>query len=138
MDIKKIWSYTKVQYLDDRMYELAEYMPNSILEDAEYITEKEFKHLYKLYSNSNQEILLFLKIIFECGTCDSLFEITFWTIKTLILSSASDLLDKNIDKVKNQGQYIVEQELKLFELVGGNYRKVGEAYISEILKENSL
>lgn len=69
---------------------------------------------------------------------DSLFEITFWTIKTLILSSASDLLDKNIDKVKNQGQYIVEQELKLFELVGGNYRKVGEAYISEILKENSL
>lgn len=37
---KKIWSYTKVQYLDDRMYELAEYMPNSILEDAEYITEK--------------------------------------------------------------------------------------------------
>lgn len=81
---------------------------------------------------------MFLKIIFECGTCDSLFEITFWTIKTLILSSASDLLDKNIDKVKNQGQYIVEQELKLFELVGGNYRKVGEAYISEILKENSL
>ena len=72
--LEKLWSYTKIQYIDDWMYELAEYMPNSILEDtmedAEYITEEEFKYLHRLYSNSNQEIHLFLKIIFECGTCE--------------------------------------------------------------------
>lgn len=55
--VRKLWSYTKIQYIDDWMYELAEYMPNSILEDtmedAEYITEEEFKYLHRLYSNSN-------------------------------------------------------------------------------------
>ena len=32
--LEKLWSYTKIQYIDDWMYELAEYMPNSILEDT--------------------------------------------------------------------------------------------------------
>ena len=78
--LEKLWSYTKIQYIDDWMYELAEYMPNSILEDtmedAEYITE-EFKYLHRLYSNSNQEIHLFLKIIFECGTCTPLKQLRY-------------------------------------------------------------
>lgn len=72
--LEKLWTYTSIQYLDEWMYELAEYMPNSILEDtidgAEYITESEFKHLYKLYNESNQEICSFLEIIYECGTCE--------------------------------------------------------------------
>lgn len=66
---------------------------------------------------------------------DNLFEITFWTIETLAFSSALDSLDKN---VKNQRKYIFEQELKLYELVGENYRKVGEAHINEILRYNPL
>lgn len=109
--LEKLWSYTKVQYLDDWLYELAEYMPNSILEDtiedAEYITEKEFKYLYKLYSNSNQEILLFLKIIFECGTCElysKLYDYSSNTLKKIEL--AIDIMKKNnIDLV----------DIKLFE-----------------------
>ena len=46
--------------------ELAEYRPTGILEDtmedAEYITEEgRIQNLHRLYSNSNQEIHLFLK-----------------------------------------------------------------------------
>ena len=51
--LEKLWAYTKMEYLDDWMYEIAEYLPNSILEDtmedAEYITEIEFHTLHKLY-----------------------------------------------------------------------------------------
>ena len=98
--LKKIWSYTKTQYLDDWMYELAEYMPNSILEDtmddAEYITEEEFKYLYKLYINSNPEILLFLNIIFECGTCDLYAKLCDYSINTLKkIEQAVDIMKKN-------------------------------------------
>lgn len=70
--LEKLWAYTQVEYLDDWMYEIAEYLPSSIMEDtiedAEYITENEFNTLYKLYSKTNQEIQSFLEIIYECGT----------------------------------------------------------------------
>lgn len=65
---------------------------------------------------------------------DNLFEISFWTIRALISDIESDLLEKNIGKVKNQRQYIFEQRLRLLELVGEDYRKVGEAHINEILR----
>ena len=87
------------------MYEIAEYMLNSILEDtmedAEYITEKEFKYLYKLYSNSNQEILLFLKIIYEFGTCEAYSRLCDYSPNTIkILDTAIDILKShNIDLV---------------------------------------
>lgn len=72
--LEKLWKYTSIELLDDWMYKIAEYMPNSILEDtmddAEYITEDEFKHLNKVYGKTIQEVLLFLQIIFECGTCE--------------------------------------------------------------------
>ncbi len=74
MVLDKLWAYTSVDYIDDWMYELAEYMPNCILEDTmddvEYITEKEYDYLYGLYRKTAQDVLLFLKIIFECGTCE--------------------------------------------------------------------
>ena len=70
--LEKLWAYTKMEYLDDWMYEIAEYLPNSILEDtmedAEYITEIEIHTLYKLYNKTSQEIQSFLSIIYECGT----------------------------------------------------------------------
>ncbi len=34
MVLDKLWAYTSVDYIDDWMYELAEYMPNCILEDT--------------------------------------------------------------------------------------------------------
>lgn len=74
MVLEILWAYTSTECLEDWMYEVAEYMPNSILEDtmgdAEYITENDFKHLYELYNKVPQNIHLFLQIIFECGTCE--------------------------------------------------------------------
>lgn len=63
--LEKLWKYTNIKYLDDWMYEIAEYMPESILndtmEDAEYITKDEFEYLYKIYNKCNQEIKCFIK-----------------------------------------------------------------------------
>lgn len=63
-----------MECLEDWMYELAEYLPNSVLhdamDDAEYITENEFRYLYKLYSNTIQDVHSFLGIIFLCGTLE--------------------------------------------------------------------
>ena len=82
--LEKLWSYTKIQYIDDWMYEL-----------AEYITE-EFKYLHRLYSNSNQEIHLFLKIIFECGTCELYSKLCDYSINTLKkIEQAVDIMKKN-------------------------------------------
>lgn len=98
--LEKLWTYTNIQYLDDWMYELAEYMPNSILEDtmddAEYITEKEFEYLYKLYSKSEQEIHEFLNIIYECGTCELYSKLYDYSPDTLKwLEQAINILNKN-------------------------------------------
>lgn len=97
--LEKLWSYTKIQYIDDWMYELAEYMPNSILEDdmedAEYITKEESEKLYTLYSNSNTEVLWFLKIIYECGTCEIYSRLCDYSINTLQkVEQAMELLRK--------------------------------------------
>ena len=98
--LQKLWTYTNVQYLDDWLYELAEYMPNSIfedtMEDAEYITEDEFNYLYNLYSKTSQDILLFLEIIFKCGSCElytKLYDDSPSTLKKI--KEGLDILDKN-------------------------------------------
>ncbi len=69
---------------------------------------------------------------------DNLFEITFWTINSIVSSIAFDLMKKNIKKGENQRKYIFEQRLILLEKIGVNYKKAGEIEIDEILKENPL
>lgn len=99
--LEKLWSYTKIQYLDDWMYELAEYMPNSILEDtsledAEYITENRFNGLHKLYNNANKEILHFIMLIYECGTCELYSKLCGRSAGTLEkVAKAIDILERH-------------------------------------------
>ena len=56
------------------MYEIAEYMPESVMEDntddIEYITESELKRLKDLYKNNPAEVNKMLRIIYEAGTID--------------------------------------------------------------------
>lgn len=72
--LDKLWKYTSTEYVDDWMYEIAEYLPNSImedgLEDAEYITEDEFAVCKELYANIDDDIKEMLRIIYELGTCE--------------------------------------------------------------------
>lgn len=98
--LEKLWTYTSVDFFDDWMYELAEYMPNSILEDtmddAEYITEEEFEYLGRIYGKSSKEILMFLTLIYECGTCDIYSRLCEYSPNTLKkLSQAIEILDVN-------------------------------------------
>lgn len=69
---------------------------------------------------------------------DNLFEITFWTVNSLVSSVALELLRKNIFEVENQRKYIFEQKLKLFEKIGSNYKKAAEIQIDESIKQNPL
>lgn len=76
--IEKIWGYTSVVYLDDWFYEIAEFMPDSILddkdcypEDCEYLSEEQFYRLVRTYSeDSNPVINRIIRLIFEMGTSD--------------------------------------------------------------------
>ena len=72
--LERLWQYTCIEYLDDWMYEIAEYMPESVMEDnteeIEFITQNELKKLKILYANNPREINKMLRIIYELGTID--------------------------------------------------------------------
>lgn len=98
--LEKLWAYTSVEYLDDWMYEFAEWLPESILEDTlddfEFITNEEYEHLYKLYNKSCLEIRLFIKIIFEIGSIDLYSKLTDNSPNTLKkLQEAIDIYEAN-------------------------------------------
>lgn len=98
--LEKLWAYTSVEYLDDWMYEFAEWLPDSILEDGlddfEFITREEYEHLYKLYNRSCLEIRLFIKIIFELGSIDLYSKLTDNSPNTLKkLEEAIDIFKAN-------------------------------------------
>jgi len=98
--IEKLWSYTSIEFLDDWLYELAEYMPNTILEDnfedAEYITIDEFVRYKKIYKKTNHDVLIFLEIIFKCGTYDLYSKLYNYSPDTLYkMKEAINILNKN-------------------------------------------
>lgn len=124
-----------------------------ILKEIEPIKEmvkSEQIHFYKNSSGSDEGIYIFSDlqgyhfVYSERGeetkhkVTDSLFEITFWVINHLVSSVALEMLKENVNKVKDQRQYIFEKKLELLEIVGTNYKKAGEIQISEILKDNPL
>ena len=79
---------------------IAEYMPNSILEDsfddAEYITREEFENLKNVYCKSNKDIHVFLQIIYECGTCELYTKLCDYSPVTLKkIEDAVNILVKN-------------------------------------------
>ena len=98
--LEKLWKYTSVEYIDDWMYEVAEYLPNSILEDnyedVEYITEEEFNFCKRLYFNIADDIKEMLQIVFELGTCELYGKIINNSVNTLEkLNEGVLLLKKN-------------------------------------------
>ena len=124
-----------------------------ILKEIEPIKEmvkSEQIHFYKNSSGSDEGIYIFSDlqgyhfVYSERGeetkhkVTDSLFEITFWVINHLVSSVALEMLKENVNKVKDQRQYIFEKKLELLEIVVTNYKKAGEIQISEILKDNPL
>lgn len=98
--LEKLWVYTSVEYLDDWMYEFAEWLPDNILEDGlddfEFVTKEEYEHLYTLYNRSCLEIRLFIKIIFELGSIDLYSKLTDNSPNTLKkLEEAIDIFKAN-------------------------------------------
>ena len=117
--LEKLWEFTSVEYIDDWMYEIAEYLPNSIMEDgidgAEYITEEEFVFYKQLYSNVADDIKEMLQIIFELGTCEIYGKINNNSINTLEKLKEGLLLLK-----KNNIKLIDIEPFKKYEFSNGN------------------
>lgn len=62
--LEKLWSFSKMNYIDEYCYKVIECIPycvlddNATIDDLEYITESEFLYLYKLYKScSNIDII---------------------------------------------------------------------------------
>ena len=76
--LEKLWEYTSIEYLDDWYYEIAELLPDSLLEvntyrseEFEYVTKDQFLFLSNLYrAESNQTINQIFRLVFEMGTID--------------------------------------------------------------------
>lgn len=85
--LKKLWTYTDVEYFDEWIYEVAEYLPDCILEDSqdayEFITAEEYEYLYKLYSKSCPEVCAFMDLIYEIGTINAYTILMDNDIKTI-------------------------------------------------------
>lgn len=73
--INVLCEYTSNELLDDWLYKMAEYMPDSVLEDsidgAEYITEEEQMVCKELYRNAEPCVHEMVNLIFEAGTYDT-------------------------------------------------------------------
>lgn len=103
---KKIISI--IRYFDDWMYEVAEFLPENILEDKpedfEYITKNEYMSLKELYSKNLTEINQMMKIIFNLGTIESYTRLLNNSPDTLlIIQEAIDILSvKGIEPVNTE------------------------------------
>ena len=108
--LEKLWQYTHIEYLDDWMYEIAEYMPESIMEDntddMEYITENELKKLKVLYANNPEEVNIMLHIIYELGTIDLYSRLHDGSPNTLVkLQEGIDIAIKIGAKLPNRSEF---------------------------------
>lgn len=98
--IKKLWDYTSIEYIDDWYYEMAEYIPDSLLEtdyydkdDFEYLAETDFRTLKLCYKESNIVLSKIFRLIFEIGTLEiygKLENYSVVTLKKLSLNFISD------------------------------------------------
>ncbi|MBT9783042.1 hypothetical protein [Coprococcus comes] len=88
--IKKLWDYTSIEYIDDWYYEMAEYIPDSLLEtdyydkdDFEYLAETDFRTLKLCYKESNIVLSKIFRLIFEIGTLEIYGKLENYSVVTL-------------------------------------------------------
>ena len=108
--LEKLWQYTNIEYLDDWMYEIAEYMPVSVMEDnmndIEYISKNELKKLKILYANSPREVNEMLIILYELGTIDLYSKLQDGSPNTLIkLREGIDIAMKMGVKLPDESEF---------------------------------
>ena len=85
--LEKLWEFTNIEYVDDWMYEIAEILPNSVMNDEpdelEFLTEEEFYRLKKIYVNNSEYINKMMEIVFELGTVEIYSRIVDYSPSTL-------------------------------------------------------
>lgn len=103
----KLWQFTEVEYVDDWMYEIAELLPECILEDQpeafEYLSKEEYNKLKHIYSNINDEINRMMIIIFELGTVE-------------IYSKVLDYSPDTLEKLQEAFEIMKDNKIELIEI----------------------
>ena len=119
--LEKLWKYTSMEYLDDWYYEMAEYLPDSLLEDTkynseefEYITEEQFYILLDLYrTESNKMISQIFRLVFEMGTIDIYSELENFAPNSLnCLEKIENIMNQNnieLPPIINQSNYSFQE-----------------------------
>ncbi len=84
-----LWNFTCVECIEDWVYQVAEMLPESILEDkfdekdVEYLTILQYQKLKLMYSKVCEDILVIIRLIFELGEAEIYSRILNYSPKTL-------------------------------------------------------
>ncbi len=75
--LEKLWQHSTAPFFDEWCYEVADYLPDILLEDStysdkdyEYISENQFNILYETYSDLNPIVIQIFRLIYELATAD--------------------------------------------------------------------
>lgn len=98
--LEKLWQYTEIPYLDEWMYEIAEFLPENILTDPfdafEFLSESDYKRLKDIYKDNCEDINVMMNIIFDLGTTELYSKLEDNSPYTLSkLQDAADIMNKN-------------------------------------------
>ncbi len=102
--LEKLWQHSTVSYFDEWCYEIAEYLPDLLLDDPiysdeeyEYISEQQFNILLETYSDLNHVVIRVFRLIYELATADLYSKIRNSGRYTTLtyLKEITDLLEKN-------------------------------------------
>ena len=116
--LEKLWQYTEIQYLDEWMYEIAEFLPENILTDPfeafEFISENEYQLLKETYKGNCTDINLMMSIIFDLGTTELYSKLEDNSPFTLSkLQDAENILNRNgiqLINIQPFEQYLYSKE----------------------------
>lgn len=85
--LKIFWSQTKMQFVDEWLYEVSKIMPESILEDQykenNTISFKDYLEINEIYKHTPKHLFDLMELAFECGSVDLYSEIENGSDKTI-------------------------------------------------------
>lgn len=111
--LEKLWEFTNVEFLDTWFYEVAEYLPDVILDceydssEYEYLSEKQFYELQDTYKTSNSVLNQIIEIIFEIVSVDLYAKLIDHSPNTLnSLNKLKNILLENNIELPDASQFI--------------------------------
>lgn len=102
--LEKLWQHSTATFFDEWCYEIADYLPDLLLENPiysndeyEYISEEQFNMLLETYIDLDQIVIQIFRLIYELATADLYSKIRNSGRYTTLtyLKEITELLEKN-------------------------------------------